>query len=287
MNNLLKQIKTAGIILRRNTPNLEEFYHKLRKYLQDIEVDVLLEENSALMINEQENIVNFDEMCKRSDFLISVGGDGTLLSVARRAFVYDIAVLGINLGNLGFLTDINPKKIQNFLSQMKQNNYVIDSRIMLEASININNFTAFNDIVIQKKSISGMVKIDAKVNAELFNTYYADGLIISTPTGSSAYNMSCGGPIVYPLTDIFILTPISPHSLTQRPLILPSSFELQFSTNDHLGAVVVVDGQEIYEIKKGEPLKIKIASKKAKLIHSKERDYFKVLNDKLGWGEPI
>jgi len=287
MNELLKQIKTAGIILRRNTPNLKEFYYKLRKYLQDIEVDVLIEENSALMIKEQENIVNFDEMCKQSDFLISVGGDGTLLSVARRAFVYDIAVLGINLGNLGFLTDINPKKIQNFLSQMKQNNYVIDSRIMLEASININSFTAFNDIVIQKKSISGMVKIDAKVNTELFNTYYADGLIISTPTGSSAYNMSCGGPIVYPLTDIFILTPISPHSLTQRPLILPSSFELQFSTNDHLGAVVVVDGQEIYEIKKGEPLKIKIASKKAKLIHSKERDYFKVLNDKLGWGEPI
>jgi NAD+ kinase len=129
-----------------------------------------------------------------------------------------------------------------------------------------------------------MVNIDAHIDGKKFNSYYGDGLVISTPIGSTAYNLSAGGPVVFPLTEAFIVTPISPHSLTQRPLVLPTNFELELSTPDKEGAMVIIDGQDIYEINQNETLKIQISSSKAKLIRTKNRDYFKVLNQKLNWG---
>jgi NAD+ kinase len=130
-----------------------------------------------------------------------------------------------------------------------------------------------------------MVNIEAFVDGKKFNSYYGDGLVVSTPTGSTAYNLSSGGPVVYPLTDAFIVTPISAHSLTQRPLVLPADFEIELKTPDENGAMVLIDGQDIYELKKDESVKIKIANQKSKLIRAKERDYFSVLNQKLNWGK--
>ena len=141
-----------------------------------------------------------------------------------------------------------------------------------------------NDIVITRKSIPNMLKVDAKIDGKLINSYYGDGIIISTPTGSTAYNLSVGGPLVYPLTSAFIVTPIAPHSLTQRPLVLPADFVIEFTITDNQGAVVIVDGQDIYEVSQNDSIKIQIASKKAKLIHRCQRNYFEVLNEKLNWG---
>ena len=122
------------------------------------------------------------------------------------------------------------------------------------------------------------------IDGKSFNTYYGDGVIISTPTGSTAYNLSVGGPIVYPLTEAFIVTPVAPHSLTQRPLVMPADFEIEFKIMDNQGAVVIVDGQDIYEIEQNQSIKIKIANKKAKMLHRIQRNYFEVLNEKLRWG---
>ena len=279
---LLDNIKSAGIILKPSSPELKETYLKIKALFEAANIDIYLEDNSANMISL--NGYSLDELCQKVDFLISVGGDGTLLSVVRKSFKYDKAVFGINLGTLGFLTDISMEQLPDFIKDLKNNIYKIDNRMMVEGSVNLNKFVAFNDIVISRKSISSMIRIEGKINGKNFNSYYGDGVIISTPTGSTAYNLSVGGPIVYPLTEAFIITPVAPHSLTQRPLVMPVDFEIEFKIIDNQGAVVIVDGQDIYEVEQNQSIKIKIANKKAKMIHRIQRDYFEVLNEKLRWG---
>ena len=276
---LLTNIKSAGIILKPSSPELKDIYLKIKTLFEEANINIYLEDNSANMISL--NGYSLDELCQKVDFLISVGGDGTLLSVVRKSFKFDKAVLGINLGTLGFLTDISMEQLPDFIKDLKKGIYKIDNRMMVEGSVNLNKFVAFNDIVISRKSISSMIKIEGKIDGKHFNSYFGDGIIISTPTGSTAYNLSVGGPIVYPLTEAFIVTPVAPHSLTQRPLVMPADFEIEFKIIDNQGAVVIVDGQDIYEVEQNQTIKIKIADKKAKMIHRIQRNYFEVLNEKL------
>jgi len=279
---MLENINIAGIVLKPNSPEIKDVYFQIKSYFENENIEVLLEYNSAKMIGEEG--LYFDEVCKRCDFLVSVGGDGTLISVARRSYEYEKPVLGIHLGTLGFLTDIMLKEVPSFIEKLKNNQYRIDSRMMIKCEIENEKYVAFNDIVITRKSVSNMLKVDAKVDGKKFNSYHGDGIIISTPTGSTAYNLSVGGPLVYPLTNAFIVTPIAPHSLTQRPLVLPANFVIEFTITDRLGAVIIVDGQDSYEVEQNANIRIEIANKKAKLIHRVERNYFEVLSDKLQWG---
>lgn len=279
---LLKNINSVGIILKPESPELKDIYENIKDLFNKANIDTFLEKESAKMIDLDG--FEFDDICKKVDFLISVGGDGTLLGVVRKSFKYDLPILGINLGTLGFLTDISMNQLENFIVDLKKDIYKINTRMMIEGCINKNSFVAFNDIVISRKSISSMIKIRGKIDEKSFNTYYGDGVIVSTPTGSTAYNLSVGGPIVYPLTEAFIITPIAPHSLTQRPIVMPADFEIEFKIIDNQGAVVIVDGQEIFEIEENQSVKIKIAQKKVKMLHRIQRNYFEVLSEKLRWG---
>ncbi|RBQ25999.1 MULTISPECIES: NAD(+)/NADH kinase [Arcobacteraceae] len=278
----LDKIEKIGVVLRPESPELKEVYKEIEELFLQKEISLILEDNSAVMIGR--NGINFENLCKNVDFLISIGGDGTLLGVVRRAFKYDLPVLGINLGTLGFLTDLSMEQLPKFIDDLMINNYKINSRMIIEGSIKDKKFVAFNDIVISRKNLSSMLKVKAKIDKKAFNTYFGDGLIVATPSGSTAYNLSVGGPIVYPLTEAFIITPIAPHSLTQRPVVVPADFEIEFKVPNSSEAVVIVDGQEMYELKKDEILKIKIATKKAKMLHRSSRDFFKVLSEKLRWG---
>ncbi len=276
-------IKSVGIVLKPGAPELKELYKKIKKLFEKEGIKTYLDLASAQMIKEQG--IPFDEMCKKSDILVSVGGDGTLISVARRSYRYHKPILGVNVGTLGFLTDINPDNLESFIKKLKKDEFRIDERMMIELSIlgKRDNIVAFNDIVFTRPAVSKMIEIDVKEGDKLVNSYYGDGLIVSTPTGSTAYNLSAGGPVVYPLTNAFIFTPICPHSLTQRPLILPSEFELEIKTNSKT-ALIVVDGQDMYEFTPDDSVIIKKAKVGAKLIHRKERNYFDVLREKLNWG---
>lgn len=278
----LQYKRVAGFILKPSSPEIKTEYEIIKKSFEKVGIEVLIESSSASMIGSCG--VDLEELCTKSDFLVSIGGDGTLISVVRRSFDFDKPVLGINLGTLGFLTDIKYDEIDNFLQSLLNDVYRIDNRMMIRGRANLKTFVAFNDIVISRKSVSSMIKIDAKIDGKPFNSYYGDGVIISTPTGSTAYNLSLGGPVVYPLTEAFIVTPVAPHSLTQRPLVLPADFDIEFTIADRQGATVIIDGQDIYEVDKNDSIKIEIASKKAKLIHRVERNYFEVLNEKLQWG---
>ena len=277
----LKKIENIGVVLKPNSPELKDAFLKVEKIFLDKNIDLILEKSSAQMISQ--NGLDFDLMCQKSDFLISIGGDGTLLGVVRKSFKYNLPVLGINLGTLGFLTDLKLEDLPSFIEDLLINDYKIEPRMMIEAQIGDKKFIAFNDIVISRKNLSSMLEIKAKIDKKEFNTYYGDGLIVSTPSGSTAYNLSVGGPIVYPLTNAFIITPVAAHSLTQRPIVVPADFEIEFKTPSD-EATVIVDGQDLYDLKQNEIVNIKISKKSAKMLYRTKRDFFKVLSEKLRWG---
>jgi len=283
----LAKIEVAGFVIKPNAPELLEIYKTIKAKFEKRNIEVLLVEHSAQMLGLSSGI-DFDEMCEASDFLVSLGGDGTLLSLVRKSYGYHKPVLGINAGTLGFLADVRIEEVDTFLDNLLIDNYRIDDRMMIDGYIQTadgrKKFHAFNDVVITRPSISHMVKIDASIDGDWFNTYRGDGLIIATPTGATAYNLAAGGPVMYPLTKAFIMTPIAAHSLTQRPLVLPSNFTIDLSSPKDK-VIVMVDGQDDYEMQGGEVLVINGAQIGAKLLHKKERNYFSVLREKLSWGD--
>lgn len=282
-NEILEKNDIAGFILKPDASDIKDIYLDIKKMFEEYNIEVLLEKNSAETINITGGI-EFDELCLKSDFLVTLGGDGTLISATRRSFQYQKAVMGINLGTLGFLTDIMPDEINTFLEKFKKDDYRIDKRMMIQATVQGKEVVAFNDVVISKNVVSGMINLDAKIGNKLFNKYHGDGLIVSTPTGSTAYNLSCNGPVVFPLTEAFIVTPISAHSLTQRPLVLPVDFKITLENTDKQKAMVIIDGHDVYDLEPNETITIEVASAKAQLIHRCDRNYFDVLNKKLYWG---
>jgi len=281
----LNKISVVGFVLRPESPHILSLYKSIKTKFENRGIAVLLDDESAEMIGFSGR--KFAEMCEEVDLLVSLGGDGTLLSVVRRSYGYNKAVLGINAGNLGFLADIPIDCIDEMLDRLLVGDYRIDDRMMIEGYIQSGdqrkNFYAFNDVVITRPTISHMIKIDASIDDDWFNTYRGDGLIISTPTGSTAYNLSLGGPIVYPLSTVFIMTPVAPHSLTQRPLVVPHDVTINLTSPDQL--VVMVDGQDDYLLEPTDRLFIQGASMSAKLLHKKEHNYFTVLREKLSWGD--
>lgn len=281
-----KQIKRVGVILRPLSPEIKEQFLHVKKSFEKHGIEVVLDNNSAQMLGllGQE----FEVLCDNSDVLVTLGGDGTLISAVRRSHEYDVPVFGIHAGKLGFLADIDIAELEGFILKLISGNYRIDNRAVLRAEIvtkeGTTRLVAFNDIVMTRSTISKMIHLDTFVDGKSFNTYYGDGVIVSTPTGSTAYNLSAGGPVLFPLTQVFALTPISPHSLTQRPVVLPGHFAIEIKTSD-TSASVVVDGQDMYDFGEGDVIKIRLSAKPAQLIHREEFNYFEVLKQKLRWGE--
>ncbi len=281
----LNKIKKVGFVLRPDSSDILALYRKVSSEFENNGIEVSLDSESSRMLGLEG--IEFEEMCREVDLLVSLGGDGTLLGLVRKSYGFDKPVLGINAGNLGFLADIPIECVGDMVKRLLVGNYRIDDRMMIEGYIEHDGvreeFYAFNDVVITRPTIAHMIKLDAFIDDDWFNTYRGDGLIISTPTGSTAYNLSLGGPIVYPLSKVFIMTPIAPHSLTQRPLVVPIDFTINLSSPDEL--IVMIDGQDDYALKSGGKLVIKGATMSAKLLHKKEHSYFKVLREKLSWGD--
>lgn len=279
-------IKCVGVLLRPSTPELKDKFYQIKELFERHDIEVIIDTVSGGMIDVMGQ--EFDIMCQSADMLITLGGDGTLISAVRRSVMYNIPVLGVHAGKLGFLADFDIEELDTFIPKLRSGDYRLDKRAMLQATITSKNgvkeIVAFNDIVMTRPSISKMIHLETSVDGQAFNTYYGDGVIVSTPTGSTAYNLSCGGPVLFPLTQVFVLTPISPHSLTQRPVVLPGQYEIEVQTPD-ISALAVVDGQDMYEFGAGDTIKIHLATESAQLIHRSAFNYFEVLKEKLNWGE--
>ncbi|MCI6217743.1 MAG: NAD(+)/NADH kinase [Helicobacter sp.] len=281
-----KKITKIGVVLRPSTPNLKSVFEQIQALLKSYEIEVKLDSISAAMIGFRG--VEFATLTQWSDILLSIGGDGTLISMIRRATGKNIACMGINTGRLGFLTAIMPSELQCFALNLKNGTYDIKNHMMLECTLLRDNkpyctLYALNEFLISKQNLSGLIDIEAKIDNWNFNTYFCDALIVGTPTGSTAYNISAGGSVVYPYSKNILLTPVAPHSLTQRPLVIDNSIKLEFSTKE--SALLIIDGQENIDIYPRDRILIQESKDCAYLIYPKERNYFQILREKFKWGE--
>ena len=223
------------------------------------------------------------------DAIITFGGDGTILSAARKYVDSNIPVMGFNVGKLGFLSEFSINYITESINNLLAEKYKISSRFLLSAEINNNKYLAINDFVIKNEEHSKLITLSAFAGEQYIGDYRADGLIISTPTGSTAYSMACGGPIVCPDANVYCLTPISPHTLTLRPLIIPTNkqIRIELPQNNYNNASIIADGNYMNKISLFDKLIIDIYSKEAKFIVPLESNYFDVLRNKLLWAEKI
>lgn len=234
------------------------------------------------------NFLPDKKLCEWSDIIISIGGDGTMLATAFNAQFFDKPVLGVNLGKLGFLVEANINQMDTIIKEIKAKKYSIDERMVITGSCTghkIEKLYAINDIVIDKGAWPKMIELTIIVDGEYVTTFSADGLIIATPTGSTGYSISSGGPIVSPRADVITLSPISPHSLTVRPLVLPSSQEIVLRANSLYKEIQVnCDGQRVFAFPPPFEIKINKSKTPLKLVHTSLTSYFETLRNKLLWG---
>lgn len=286
--------KTIGIIANTTKANVSLVVSELIKKLQANNFNFFL---SNYLLKKREVItkeikkssfVTEDKLCKNSDLIISIGGDGTMLTTAYKAQFFDKPVLGINYGKLGFLSEANINQIDILINEIKRNSIKIEERILITGEVighKVERLFAINDIVIDKGGWPKMIELELMVNGEYVTTFSADGIVVATPTGSTGYSLSIGGPIVSPLTDAITLSPISPHSLTVRPIVLPSNQEIFIkAVSMHKEILVNCDGQRVFAVPP--PLKIKISKseRSLKLVRTSLTSYFETLRNKLLWG---
>ncbi|MGF1669462.1 MAG: NAD(+)/NADH kinase [Balneolaceae bacterium] len=221
----------------------------------------------------------------QADIVIAVGGDGTMLYTARIVNHSNKPILGINCGRLGFMANIPQKSIGEAMEALANNDYIIDERFMLQGKTSTGDvYFALNEMLFTKKDTASLITLTAEYNGKFINQYWCDGLIVSTPTGSTAYNLSAGGPIVIPDTPVMILTPISPHTLTTRPLVLPANQTLTLKVSDDPRHILFSYDGHILNLKEAISVDIRQADFTIQLIQLPEYDYFKTLRTKLMWG---
>jgi len=276
-------VQSVAIICKQHKPAAWEAGQALQTWLAERGLKVCLVEN------EPDPLVPL--LPPELDLIVVLGGDGTLLSVARRYVEIARPVLGVNVGGLGFLTEISLDDLYPSMHQVLAGNYEIEERLMLTATLwrderALWQEKVLNDVVINKGALARIVELTACIDQEYLTTYRADGLIVATPTGSTAYTMSAGGPIVYPTLRHLILLPICPFTLSQRPIILPDTVSVAVSLSDKSRDVyLTLDGQVGRALQPGDRMEIRAAHHHLKLIKSPQRSYFEILRTKLGWGE--
>lgn len=284
MSKIHKNLNTIAITTRDPIEQKDALL-KIIKIIKSRSIDVIFETHVAQSISLEG--YEFSELIKRAKVIVSLGGDGNFIATCRRAAQSEAYIHGVHTGHLGFLTDSTLDEFGEFLDQFLNGIYDIERPYMLRANFNkngkITTKLAFNDIVLMRKKIDTTSYIDAFLNSKHFNSYFGDGVIISSAMGSTAYNMSAGGPIIHPLCDAYSVTPICSHSLTQRPLVLPREFRLEFRSNDDV--VVLIDGQDRFDLIEFDSVDIGVSDIRVNLLRQKGRDYFGVLKEKLRWGQ--
>jgi NAD+ kinase len=280
-------VTTIGIVCNPKKPEAERLLAQLLDWLEHRDIEVRVDAGAASILAKKELSRSSEEVGAESDVVIAMGGDGTLLKAARLVGQTSTPILGINIGSLGFLTEIVEDEVYAILEDVVAGSYEIDKRMVLEATLGKGGqkFAALNDLVIIMGESGRIVEIALHVSDEYVCTFPADGVIVSTPTGSTAYSLAAGGPIVYPTMDCIIVTPICAHSLGVRPMILPSSERIRTQVLSRAeDARLVVDGQESLRLNSGIAVEIRKADYSTNLIKPKKKSFFKILRTKLRWG---
>ena len=285
-------IKNVGIISRPRRDDIALVVPPLVNWLQAHGAEVACDTETGDCIGPlAAQTRKREDLPGCTDLLIVLGGDGTLLSAARLAADRKVPILAVNLGGLGFLTTVAQDEIYLILDEIFAGKHRVSERVMLEAEILrggtvIRRQIALNDAVLNKAALARIMDLELRVDGEYVTTYKADGLIISTPTGSTAYSLAAGGPIVYPTVEAFVITPICPHTLTNRPIVIPNSvtIEIDFKAEEHL-VFLTLDGQVGIELSRGDHIRVRKAAEKLLLVRPAKKTYYQILRNKLKWGE--
>jgi NAD+ kinase len=285
--------KTIGLIAKSGAPAVAHTLTKLIEDLRQRDLRVVLDESAAVYFQRpDEAVLNRWELAKGCDLAIVVGGDGTLLNAARSLADADVAVLGVNLGRLGFLADVSPGEMHERLDEILAGQYEEEHRSLIHASVlrdgrRVSESDALNDVVIHKWDIARMIEVDTTIDGRFLNSLRADGLIVSTPTGSTAYALSGGGPILDPALKALVLVPICPHTLSNRPIVVSDRVKIEIVVRgeNSTEAQITWDGQVNFELTSGDRVRIKRKDHDLRLIHPRNHDHFDIMRKKLRWAE--
>ncbi|NBV75171.1 MAG: NAD(+) kinase [Methylococcaceae bacterium] len=285
------RFQCIGIIAKSGDPGIAGTLNQLYQYLLERGYRVVIDEASAGLIHAHSVLaLPIGSVSQHADLIIAVGGDGTFLTAARAAANDEIPILGVNLGRLGFLVDISPKHLQDRLEPILAGHYKTERRHLLRATIIreqaiIHQQTAINEVVVHRWVTPSMIEIITHIDGTYLNTQRSDGLIVATPTGSTAYSLSAGGPILHPALNALVLVPLNPHTLSNRPIVINDDSEIEISFNNakQFNAQVTCDHLDIPDVRSSDTIRIQKAERPITILHPEDHDFFNILRSKLNW----
>lgn len=282
--------RTLGLVSKPEDPRLARTLNDLVDYLRQRSIEVRVDAHAATTLADGWPAHDLEDIGRQADLVLVVGGDGTLLNTARSLAENDVPMVGINLGRLGFLVDITPEQMLDSLAEILAGHYIEDRRFLLEARIGEREpVLALNDVVLHKWNIARMIEFETQIDGRFVDRQRSDGIIVSTPTGSTAYALSGGGPLLAPGLDAIALVPICPHTLSNRPIVVHGGSEIRIKVcgrTDPSHVRVTCDGQSDLEVALDEELVVRKHARPVRLFHPREHDHFELLRAKLGWGDP-
>ena len=285
------QFKTIALIGKHKNPEIAAPLLSLAQYLQAKQFQVHLDHLTALQIcSDQYPVMTLEEIGQRSDLAIVMGGDGTMLNIARMLAADDVPLIGINQGRLGFLTDLSVDTMYETLDAMLSGQFITERRMLLHAEVirdevSVFSSLAFNDVVLYRGMSSGMIEFEVQVNNEYVNTLRSDGLIVATPTGSTAYALSSGGPILHPGLDLIALVPVCPHTLSNRPVVIGPESRVQIRMSSCTNVRINCDSHAYFDLELPDKIVIRRFPQTVRLLHPVNHSYYRMLREKLGWSE--
>ncbi len=282
---------TIALIGKHKNPEIGIPLLKLAEYLTAKNYTVLLDHLTASQIgSDKYPALTLEDIGAQADLAVVIGGDGTMLNIARMLVSYDVPLIGINQGRLGFLTDLSVDTMFESLDGILTEKYITERRMLLYAEIIRNGVSvfgslAFNDVVLYRGMSSGMIEFEVRVNSEYVNTLRSDGLIVTTPTGSTAYALSSGGPILHPGLDLIALVPVCPHTLSNRPIVIGPESVVEIQIQSCANVRINCDSHSCFDLELTDNIIVRRFPKTVRLLHSDNHSYYRMLREKLGWSE--
>ncbi|MFB3082120.1 MAG: NAD(+) kinase [Gammaproteobacteria bacterium] len=294
-SNQVQKFKRIGVIAKGGATEIGDTLSSLSDYLKSRGIRIVTDSNCAdLLPDVGVEIVDRDDVGGRCDLAIAIGGDGTMLNAARLLSNHDVPLLGINIGRLGFLADVSPDAIKETLDRILDGEFVEDRRFLLQSRVlrggqSVMESDALNDVVIHKRNVARLVEFETYINDTFVHSQRSDGMIVSTPTGSTAYALSGGGPLLHPDLDAIVLVPICPHALSNRPIVIDgeSRIEIVVGSREVDHARLTCDGEMAHELLPGDHILIQKKAKPIRLIHPAGHDHYAILRAKLQWGREL
>lgn len=291
----MAQIKRIGVVVKPHQPDALQTLCELTQWLNERHIKLVggpavdrerIEHETGCVVE----VVTDEELAKSADLILVLGGDGTMIATARMIGDVEVPVIGVNYGGLGYLAEFRIEELFSALEAILAGNYKLERRLMLEVELRrgeqlVTRNRVLNDVVVNKSALARIIKIEAYLDQQFVNTFRADGLIVATPTGSTAYNLSAGGPVIYPSMNTVVITPICPFTLSNRPIVVPddSLIEVRLMT-DKEEVALTLDGQVGFPMQVGDRIVIRKSETTFNLVQPMNRNYFDVLRDKLKWG---